>query len=241
MVSIQQGFKGLGRFVERNSTHILTGIAVTGALSTAIFAVEATPKALKAIEDYQCETKKEKFQVAWHFYIPAGVTFIITATSIISMNIINERKKAALVGLYSIAQSTLKEYQNKVIETIGQKEERKILDSIDADRVRNNPPTNIMFTGTGDVLCRDPISGRYFTSEVEKIKKVVNEINRELMLEMFVPLNDFYYELGLEPTDLGRDLGFNIDDGLFEIRFSSQLTKDERPCLVLNYEVSPKI
>lgn len=240
MSDIHQSFKGIGRFIERNSTHILTGVAITGAFTTAMFAVEATPKALRAIEDYQCKNNKERFQVAWHFYIPAGITFVITATSIISMNVINERKKAALVGLYSIAQSTLKEYQAKVIETIGKKEEQKILDRIDLDRVHNNPPKEVIFTGSGEVLCLDSTSGRYFTSEIEKIRRTINEINRDLMQEMFIPLNDFYYELGLEPTELGRDLGFNIDEGFLEVRFSSQLTKDEKPCLVLNYEVARK-
>jgi hypothetical protein len=240
MFSIQQSMKGLGRFVERNSTHILTGIAVTGTLSTAIFAVKATPKAVQVIEEFECKTTVDKVKVAWKFYVPTALSFIVTTTAIIGMNVINERKKAALVGLYSITQSTLQEYQQKVIETIGEKKEQSIRDSIDEDRVLRNPPTDVIITGSGDVLCLDSLSGRYFQSDIEKIKRTINETNRILMNDMFISLNDFYYDLGLEPTKLGDDLGFNIEDGLIEVHFSSQLTKEGKPCLVLSYEVRPR-
>jgi hypothetical protein len=240
MNSIQQNLKGLGRFIERNSNHILTGIAVTGTISATIFAIEATPKALQVIEEYNCRTTKEKIQISWQYYIPTGIALAIAITSIMSMNIINERKKAALAGLYTITQSTLNEYRQKVIETIGKNKERKIRDSIDADKISTNPPNDVIFTGSGSVLCLDSMSGRYFQSDIEKIKKIVNELNRQLILEMFIPLNDFYYELGLEAIKMGYDVGFNIDNGLLEPQFSSQLTKDGKPCLVINYEVAPK-
>ena len=42
---------------------------------------------------------------------------------------------------------------------------------------------------------------------------------------------------GLKPTKIGDDIGFNIDNGLLQVDFSSQLTEEGRPCLVLNYNV----
>jgi hypothetical protein len=240
MFSIKQSMKGLGRFVEQNSTHILTGIAITGLFTSTVFAIDATPKAVEAIRKYECETTKEKIKVAWKFYIPTAASVIITTVAILGANTINERKKAALVGLYSITQSTLNEYRQKVVETIGEKKEQVLRDAIDQDKVFANPQTHVIITGSGDVLCLDALSGRYFQSDIEKIRQKINETNRELMLEGFISLNDFYYELGLDPTDLGYDLGFNVDDGLIQINFSSQLTKDGKPCLVLSYEVTPR-
>ena len=38
---------------------------------------------------------------------------------------------------------------------------------------------------------------------------------------------------------MGSDLGFCVDD-MLEPTFSTALTEDDRPCLVLNYVVSPK-
>ena len=46
--------------------------------------------------------------------------------------------------------------------------------------------------------------------------------------------------IGLKPTKIGDDIGFNIDNGLLDVNFSSQLTEEGRPCLVLNYNVYPR-
>ena len=68
----------------------------------------------------------------------------------------------------------------------------------------------------------------------------MNDINYRLNVEMYMSLNDFYYELGLKPTRLGDELGWNINDGLIEVNFSSQLTEDGEPCLVMDYQIAPK-
>jgi hypothetical protein len=56
---------------------------------------------------------------------------------------------------------------------------------------------------------------------------------------MYVSLNDFYYEIGLRSTAMGDDLGWNIDKGLIELGFSTQLSEDGSPCLVVDYQVAP--
>ena len=231
-------FKDLGKFLIKNDTYILTIAGVAGTITTAVLAVEATPKAIQLIEEAECKTSIEKIKVAWKCYIPSAISGATTIGCIIGLNSAHTRKNAALAGLYSIAQTTFKEYQEKVIETIGDNKERKVRDEINKDKVLNNPPdTSIIFSGTGDVLCYDPMSSRYFNSEIEKIKRIVNELNRELLTEMFISLNEFYYDLGLKPIKLGDDIGFNIDNGLLQVDFSSQLTEEGRPCLVLNYNV----
>ena len=50
------------------------------------------------------------------------------------------------------------------------------------------------------------------------------------------------YELGLNPTKTGEDIGWNVDRGFIDISFSSQLTDDEnpKPCIVLNYRLEPR-
>ena len=58
--------------------------------------------------------------------------------------------------------------------------------------------------------------------------------------DMYVSLNDFYYELGLKGTDLGDQLGWNINRGFIDLRFSTQLSEDDTPCLVIDYAVPPR-
>ena len=90
-------------------------------------------------------------------------------------------------------------------------------------------------------MCYDSVSGRYFKSDMETIKKAENELDARLRNEMYVSLNEFYYEIGLEPLRvIGEDLGWNIDNGYLDLNFSSQIASDGTPCLVLDYGVAPR-
>ena len=53
-------------------------------------------------------------------------------------------------------------------------------------------------------------------------------------------LNDFFDEIGLANTRLGEELGWNLDDGLIGVDFSTQLAEDGTPCLVVDYLVAPR-
>jgi hypothetical protein len=98
----------------------------------------------------------------------------------------------------------------------------------------------VIVTGKGDTLCYDTISGRYFKSDIEKIRKIVNDLNLRLRDENSISLNEFYYEFGLDSIKIGDDIGWNISiNGYIEPHFSSQLASDGTPCLVLDYMCGP--
>lgn len=263
MDSISNIAKNLGGVISENSPTILTSLAVAGLISTSVLAVKATPKALFLIDDHLYKQygedmygehgntvserlasipKRELIRVTWKCYIPAGAVGLASICCIIYANQIHLRRTAALASLYGITEATLKEYQSKVIETIGKSKELKVRDEIAGDRVKANPPgsNQVIITNKGDVICYDSLTGRYFKSSVEQIRRALNKLNQRLMSEMFISLNELYYELGLANTKLGDDLGWDLDKGLIEISFSTTLTEQEEPCLVLNYEVSPK-
>ena len=98
----------------------------------------------------------------------------------------------------------------------------------------------MIVTGKGNTLCYDAFNSRYFYSDIDQIKRAINELNRRMLNEMYVSLNDFYDELNLKHSGNGYELGWKLDDGLVEIDFSSQLSDDGRPCLVLEYLVAPR-
>lgn len=244
--------KNLGGVISKNSPTILTTIAVGGLVTTVILAVKATPKAIKLLADAAYEQDPvlrlndlrldDMIKITWKCYIPAAAVGTTTIACIIGANSINLRRNAALGAVYSLTEAAFKEYQAKVTETIGKGKETKIRDEIAQDRILKNPVNNaeVIFTGKGEVLCYDSMSGRYFKSNIEAIRRTENEQNRNLMQEMFISLNEMYYELGLAPTKLGNEMGWSIDNGLIEFDFSSQLTEQGEPCLVLDYDVSPK-
>ena len=236
--------------VSKHSPEILTGLGIAGMVTTTVLAVKATPKALKEIEDYEdtilCDHEKIKpmdaVKITWKHYIPAAITGTVSIACLVGASSVNVRRNAALATAYKLSETALTEYKSKVVETIGEKKERVIKDAIAKDKIEKNPVTqqNVIVTGKGDTLCYDELFGRYFTSDIDKLKKIENELNRRMRDEMYISLNEFYYEVGLDGVKAGDDIGWNIDRGYIELDFSSQLSTDGRPCLVVRFSEPPR-
>lgn len=231
----------------KHSPAILTALGITGMIGTTVLAVKATPKALDLIENKKEELDKDKLTVVetvkatWKCYAPAAVTCVTSAACLIGASSVHTKRNAALATAYKLSESALIEYRDKVVETIGEKKEQSVRDAIAKDHVEKNPITNneVIITDRGYTLCYDELSGRYFYSDIEKIKKAANELNRQMLNDMYVSLNELYYELGLEGTKLGEQMGWNVDRGLIDLKFSATVSADDRPCIVLDYRVPP--
>lgn len=187
-------------------------------------------------------SKKEIIKLTWKLYLPMLAVGLTTIGCTIGSNHISLRRNAALASIYSLTEAAFKEYQAKVVETIGKNKELKVRDDISEDHIKQNPPgkNEIIFTGKGDVLCVDSFSGRPFKCDVETIRRAVNDINRRLMSEMFISLNEFYDALNIGHISKGNDIGWDLDKGLLEVDFSAHLTEDNEPCLYVNYDVCCK-
>lgn len=198
------------------------------------------------LDNYGCPwkvlTKKEIIKLTWKLYLPMLAVGLTTIGCTIGSNHISLRRNAALASIYGLTEAAFKEYQAKVVETIGKNKELKVRDDISEDHIKQNPPgkNEVIFTGKGEVMCYDSLSGRYFKGDVDKIRKAVNELNRRLLSEMYLSLNEFYYEIGLGETKLGEQLGWELDKGTIEVDFSAHLTENDEPCLCLNYKVTPR-
>lgn len=240
--------KGIKASISRHSPEILTGIGIAGMVTTTILAVKATPKAIKLIEaEKQAKhvdalSPVDTVKTVWKCYIPAVMTGVSSIACLIGSNAINAKRNAALTTVYTLSEMARNEYKEKVIETIGEKKERTIKEKVDAERIKKDPVSKkeVIITEKGTTLCYDHVFGRYFKSDIDIINRAMNKINREIVINMYASLNDFYAELGLSPVEMGYDLGWNIDDGTIEIEPSSQLADDGTPCLVIDYSVSPK-
>lgn len=236
------------KFLGKHSPEILTGLGISGMISTTILAVKATPKALVLLEEKRLEnnneklTKIETIKTAWRPYIPAAVIGAASITCLIGASSVNHKRNAALTAAYAISENTLTRYRDKVIETLGEKKDKEIIDKVSQDRVNENPKVDsqIIISSKGNTLFMDSISGRYFKSDLDYIKKAVNKLNRDMTLDYYVSLEDFYNEIGLKPTKNSSNLGWNLNDGLIEINISTCLTDDDQPCIVLDYNIAPR-
>ena len=243
--------KSVRRSMAKHSPEILTGVGIAGMLTTTVLAVRATPKALTLIErkaeEENCYTSElkpvEKVKACWKCYIPAAATGVTSIACLIGASSVNAKRNAALAAAYTLSDTAFREYKEKVIETIGEKKEQVVRDKVAEEQVKKEPiqTKEVIIVEKGGTLCFDPISGRYFNSDINKIKRAVNELNARILTSFcnYVSLNDFYDEIGLSHIDIGDDLGWNVDNRI-DLKITYVPTEDGEPCAVIGHEVTPK-
>lgn len=234
--------------ITKHSPEILTGIGIAGMITTTVLAVKATPKAIRLIEEAKEEkgedlTKTETVKTCWKVYIPAAATCVASTACLIGASSVSIRRNAMLATAYKLSETAFSEYKEKVVETIGDEKEKIVREKVSEERIKKNPITKneIIMTDYGDTQFYETLSGRYFKSDIEQIKKVVNYLNKDMLQDMFgtISLNEFYDELELERIDLGDELGWRVDKGLIEIDFTSKIADNGKPCIVLDYVNAP--
>jgi len=253
---LSKTFRDMKLSLSKHSPEILIGIGITGMVTTTVLAVKATPKAIQLIEQKKQEldvdklTPVETVKTAWKCYIPAAISGTAAIACIIGSNSVHAKRYSALATAYKISETAFTEYRDKVVETIGEKKERTIRDKTSKEQVEQTPvhKTDIIVTGKGNTLCFDPLSHRYFYSDLEKIHRAANTLNYEINTNPFdsgVTLNDFYTEIGLHGTTVGESLGWNLHTGMIKIYPSAQMVEEGEehegePCMVLNFENAPQ-
>ena len=243
-------FKDVQKSISAHSPEILTGIGIGGMITTVVLAVKATPKALEKIEEKKVEEGVDKLKpvdvvkATWKCYIPAAVTGVTSTVCLIGANSVHARRNAALATAYKISETALTEYREKVTEVVGEKKEKTIKEQVDKERVEKNPASSqqVLVTGKGSTLCYDYWSDRYFYSDIDSIKRAENALNKSMLHDICgsKSLNDFYEEIGMSPIHpLGDELGWNTDHGLIDVEFSTQMSEDGRPCIVIDHGNRP--
>lgn len=235
--------------LNENSTTILTGVGVAGTVGTAYLTGRASFKAanLIALERHQIETVEEetfttpaKVKLVWSLYLPPVGVGVFTITSIVMANKISSKQIAALTVASGISERAFQEYKAKVVEKLGDRQDRAVRDEIAQDRVTGQPVNSreIILAGTGEVLCYDMTTGRYFQSTVEEIKRAENKVNHDVLHYNSVSLSEFYDEIGLPPTSYTDQVGWNMDNPI-EVTFSTTMSSDGRPCIAIDFVKQP--
>lgn len=238
-------------FLGKHSPEILTGIGIAGMVTSTVLAVKATPKALVLLEEARTNedgtlgdklTIVETVKVAWKPYVPAIAVGIASISCIIGASRVNYKRNAALATAYALSERTLINYRDKVVETLGEKKEKEVRDKISQDEINKKPisSSQVIITPKGNTLFMDSITGRYFRSDLDSIKKAVIELNMEISHQNYISLNEFYSNIGLDRISNGDNLGWNIDNGYVEIDYSTCLADNDEPCIVIDYISQPK-
>lgn len=245
-------------FASEHRTSLMVGGGIAGMVIAGITAVRVTPKASMLLEERRCSkhdaylenteanpqlTIKDYIQVTWKYYLPPIALATVSTGAIIFAHKVDRKENAALAAAYAISESRLKEYSEKVLETVGEKKEKEVRNAIDKDRVNNNQPVDseIISTGQGDTLCMDAWNGRYFYSDIEVLRRAAVDLSRAVLNDEAVTLNDFYDRIDLPQTKNGDFFAWEIGNHheMIELSFSSQLDFKKRPVLVMDFKFAP--
>lgn len=181
-------------------------------------------------------------------YLPVGLVGVASVGCILMANKIHADRQAAVMAAYSISTETLARYQDKVVAKLGEEVHKDILNETTKEMARDHTPEDLnpdtIVNPEGTVRCYDTVTGRYFFSSKERILAAESEVNKRLINEIRVPLQEFYYELGLEEKfSLAENAGWDISNpyynaGNMDIYFTPMLDDDRNPCLALNYHIT---
>lgn len=262
MSVLTDAHKRVQEFASENASTLLTAGGVVGTVATAVLAGRAGLKSAQILEEARNRkfiqnheplddleddgseqlTKMETFAAVGPQFIPPVVTGGLTITAIIFANRISAKEAAALAAAYGLSKQQLEEYKAKVAEKITGPKNQQIKDEIAQDKINENPPSKqVVIIAGGDVLCYDSMSGRYFRSSMEQIKRAEAEINHELFDSQNASVSEFYDKIGLPATSLSDQLGWTaFDEGSIEFEVTTGTTDNNEPCLVITPSRTPE-
>lgn len=152
---------------ERIAAVILTYSSVIGTISTAILSSVASKKCEKG------KITKEKIKKDLPKYIPTIIVGSITIASIISSNIISRKTEASLTATVLAISQGYKKYKEKIVEKIGEEENKKIIKEIDDETVIKKEKDD------GTKLYHNEYIG-FFKAKPEKIIEAIYNMNMRI-------------------------------------------------------------
>lgn len=243
-------------YVKRNSTTILSGVAVIGLVATSISTAKATIKAVEILNEAECEkkeplTKSEVVKLTAKCYIPPIIIGTSTVMCILGANILNKRQQASLISAYTFLDNSFKEYKAKLKEIYGEEAHNKIIDAIAVEKARQvDIYSNTCFSscnlaiedGTSEPrMFYDLYSSRYFESTIERVLNAEYHFNRNYILRGDATVNELYEFLGVEKLPHGDSVGWSYVDGLYWIDFEHRKVtlEDGLECYVIDTPFGP--
>lgn len=238
--------KVITKWLKQNTPVILSVIGAAGVAVTAVTAVKGATKASKLIKKAEEEKgepleKTEKLIAAIPAYVPTIVAGVSTTICVLSAAVLNKRQQAAIMGAYTLINSSYKEYKSKLKELYGEKAHHDIMESIAKEQCSDVHITSDTIFGTstldfGDAeepevtrTFYDCLSKRCFESTISNVIQAEYHLNRNFLLGGTISLNEFYEFLGLDNTDEGDELGWsNCNGDIFWIDFDHhKMTLDD--------------
>lgn len=204
-------------FLKKRKPDILTFIGLGGMVAFGIMMYRSRPAVEEALDKELEETHEPltKRQTAWVYVRTLWPTLAIggaSAVCIVFGNREHNKRNAALATAYYISESTLKTYQEKVIEEIGEKKEKEIQAKVAEERskkaeFRDDVVTVIEDKGPWilDTYANPP---QFYRMSLEKVRRVAAEQTLNLRDYNYISVQEFYEALDVDMPENLDDFGF---------------------------------
>lgn len=247
----------VGTKVKKHAPEIFISVGVTGVVTGTVMACKATTKIndildnrneeLEKIEEgletldseeYTEEDAKKDRQIVnaktgvalFKLYAPAVTVTSISLAMIIQAHRIMNRRNAALSAAYLTLNKTYKEYQDRVVEKIGEDANQELIYGYKTKKVKvkeKDPETGKEVKVEKDIKVKDKVSQGTFnyvfdeSNPLYKTDGTYNDIflhsvetyaNELLKSRHHLFLNEVFDELGIERTKEGQVLGWYYDE-----------------------------
>lgn len=262
-MNIKNIFAAVKHGAVKHSPTILLVMGIGGMLTSIVWAVKETPKALEAVEEKKKEVYKDKgadidssslaltpkqtVQATWRYYVPSAIIFAVSTVCLIGGHRVSIKRNAALASMYALTETTLRQYKDAIAEHVEPEVKEKIEETVAQKQMQKAPDPRdcyIYNLNPDGVLMMEPITGQMFRCDKETVRAAANDIKQDMLNDGFAgtaTLEDFLdkLELGI-PSDVKSQIGWNIGGNcLDDISFSAQIAANGDPCLVLKYDRPP--
>jgi hypothetical protein len=241
-MKLQALVKQTERLIRSNTPVILTGLGVSGVVTTAYLSWRAGYNTANDCvlypEDWGRKARiKHNIKTHWRRHIPMITTGVVTVGCVVAATHVGLRRTAAMAAAYSVSEKAFTEYRDKVEEKYGKNKEQQVRDEVAQDKVTQNPlGPSVVLVGGGTTLFYEYLTGRYFLSDMETIKRAENEINRRVFTCEYATLAEFHTLIGQPPTQGAMDMGWHRRDKLMEVDIHATLTEDQnKAAIVIQY------
>lgn len=223
-------------YLKHHSSTVLTCVGSAGVILTAVMTAKATVKAVRLINEAECQkkeelTKMEIFQATATAYFPAVLIGASTIACIFGANALNKQQQAALISAYSLVDRSFKEYKEKLKELYGEEAHQEIINSIVVEKAaKMHVHGAYLFCGCSLVdpedddsptkIFYDTYSDRFFEATMSQVLNAEYHLNRTFNLRGYITLSEFYEFLGLESTQAHDVLGWEINDDTYWVEFN---------------------
>lgn len=256
-------------FAKDHKTELLLGASAVSFTSAVILAVKATPEALDNILAKENEvmsdpeevekrlghrsespfkldlTFGEAFSSCWKQYIPAAVGVGVGIGCMVCSGMLYSKKIAAIGAAYALSEQAVSTYQNAIADA-GNDVAEKVRDKIAENKLSEVPVPDKkdipVSEGSGMTLCFDPMIGKYYYSDYETHRSIINDVNEMIVAEGEASWAEYYemlqhYIPTFEVPKFSEDF---IWKEQMRLDPSSSLAPDGKPCLVIEFANHPE-